>query len=86
MITHRLEEAKFLADKILMIEAGHIVEYTDCETFFTHPQTREQLSSLKRRLCKIPAALQDLSSLAGLLFLAVFRQGGRLAEERHQMS
>lgn len=33
MITHRLEEAKFLADKILMIESGHVVEYTDCETF-----------------------------------------------------
>ena len=47
MITHRLEEAKFLADKILMIEAGHIVEYTDCETFFTHPQTQRAAEFLK---------------------------------------
>lgn len=47
MITHRLEEAKFLADKILMIEAGHIVEYTDCKTFFTHPQTQRAAEFLK---------------------------------------
>ena len=47
MITHRLEEAKFLADKILMIEAGHIVEYTDCEAFFTHPQTQRAAEFLK---------------------------------------
>ena len=47
MITHRLEEAKFLADKILMIESGHVVEYTDCETFFTHPQTQRAADFLK---------------------------------------
>lgn len=47
MITHRLEEAKFLADKILMIESGHVVEYTDSETFFTHPQTQRAADFLK---------------------------------------
>lgn len=47
MITHRLEEAKFLADKVLMLEDGKVVEYSDAETFFTHPQTQRAADFLK---------------------------------------
>lgn len=47
MITHRLEEAKFLADKVLMLEAGKVVEYTDGPQFFTKPQTQRAEEFLK---------------------------------------
>lgn len=36
MITHRLEEAQFLADKVLMLEAGKVVAYLSVDDFFNH--------------------------------------------------
>lgn len=47
MVTHRLEEAQFLADKILMIENGKIVEFTDAKQFFTNPQTERAKAFIK---------------------------------------
>lgn len=47
MVTHRLEEAKFLGDKILMLEDGKVVEYTDAAQFFTSPTTERGKAFLK---------------------------------------
>lgn len=47
MITHRLEEAKFLADKVLMLAEGKVVEYTDAAQFFTKPQTQRAAEFLE---------------------------------------
>lgn len=40
MVTHRLEEAHFLADKVLMLQDGEVVEFTEASKFFTNPQTQ----------------------------------------------
>lgn len=70
MITHRLEEAKFLADKILMIESGHVVEYTDCETFFyaSSDAARRRLFE-SSEFVEYPQRKGNLSRSAGFLFL-----------------
>lgn len=47
MITHRLEEAKFLADRILFLADGKIVEFTEKKQFFTNPQTERAKDFLK---------------------------------------
>ena len=47
LMVHRLEEAKFLGDKILMLEDGKVVEYTDAAQFFTSPTTERGKAFLK---------------------------------------
>ncbi len=47
MVTHRLEEAKFLADRILMVDRGKVVEFTNCPDFFANPQTQRARDFLK---------------------------------------
>lgn len=47
MVTHRLEEAKFLADKVLMLENGKVIEFTDAQQFFTAPKTQRAQEFLK---------------------------------------
>ena len=37
MITHRLEEASFLADKVLMLEEGKVVAFLPVNEFFNNP-------------------------------------------------
>lgn len=47
MITHRLEEAKFLADRIMFLADGKILEFTDKDQFFKNPQTQRARDFLK---------------------------------------
>lgn len=47
MITHRLEEAQFLADKILMLDAGKIVAYVPVDDFFNKPINERVTDFLK---------------------------------------
>lgn len=46
MVTHRLAEAQLLADRILMLDAGAMVEYTAAEQFFRAPVTERARSYL----------------------------------------
>lgn len=39
LVTHELNFARRVADRIIFMDAGHIVENTDPETFFTAPKT-----------------------------------------------
>ena len=39
IVTHEMEFARAIADRILFLDGGSIVEQDDPETFFTHPQT-----------------------------------------------
>ncbi len=39
IVTHEMEFAKAVADRILFIEQGHIIEDSDPTTFFNHPKT-----------------------------------------------
>ncbi|MDD7363203.1 MAG: amino acid ABC transporter ATP-binding protein [Peptoniphilus sp.] len=39
IVTHEMEFAKHVADRILFLERGEVVEDSDPETFFEHPKT-----------------------------------------------
>lgn len=39
IVTHEMQFARAVADRILFLEAGNIIEDSDPETFFEHPQT-----------------------------------------------
>ena len=47
MITHRLEEASFLADKVLMLEEGKVVAYLPADKFFNNPSNERVSNFLK---------------------------------------
>lgn len=40
IVTHELQFAKAIADRILFLENGHIVEENDAKTFFAQPKTQ----------------------------------------------
>lgn len=49
IVTHEMNFAEKIADKVLFLEDGRILEQTDGKTFFSHPQTdraREFLESM----------------------------------------
>jgi peptide/nickel transport system ATP-binding protein len=58
LITHDLDFAADLADRVMVMYCGQIVENTDNNTFFTsplHPYSRALIQSLPQRgLCPIP--------------------------------
>lgn len=39
IVTHEMAFARAIADRIVFMDGGHIVEQSDPETFFTHPKT-----------------------------------------------
>ncbi|MDE5976859.1 MAG: amino acid ABC transporter ATP-binding protein [Turicibacter sp.] len=39
IVTHEMQFARAIADRIIFIDKGHIIEESDPETFFTHPKT-----------------------------------------------
>lgn len=39
IVTHEMQFARAIADRIIFIDEGHIIEETDPETFFTNPKT-----------------------------------------------
>lgn len=39
IVTHEMQFARAVADRIIMIDEGHIIEDEDPETFFTNPKT-----------------------------------------------
>ena len=47
MITHRLEEASFLADKVLMLEEGKVVAFLPVNEFFNNPSNERVANFLK---------------------------------------
>lgn len=47
MITHRLEEAKFLADRVMFLADGKILEFSEKDQFFQYPQTDRAREFLK---------------------------------------
>ena len=47
MITHRLEEASFLADKVLMLEEGKVVAFLPVDEFFNNPSNERVANFLK---------------------------------------
>lgn len=40
IVTHELQFAKAIADRVIFLEKGHIVEESDAETFFSQPKTQ----------------------------------------------
>ncbi|MEL6355557.1 MAG: phosphate ABC transporter ATP-binding protein PstB [Bacteroidota bacterium] len=38
IVTHNMQQARRIADKIAMLYLGELIEYTDTESFFTNPQ------------------------------------------------
>jgi len=38
IVTHNMQQARRIADKITMLYLGELIEYTDTESFFTDPQ------------------------------------------------
>ena len=52
VVTHEMDFARHVANRVVFMDAGVIVEQADAETFFTNPQqprTREFLQNYKRR-------------------------------------
>ncbi|MDR0960099.1 MAG: amino acid ABC transporter ATP-binding protein [Propionibacteriaceae bacterium] len=50
LVTHELSFARAVADQIILLDAGHVAEASDPETFFTHPESeraRTFLASLE---------------------------------------
>ena len=47
IVTHEMEFARKVANRILFIEEGHIVEDTDPETFFERPETERSRQFLE---------------------------------------
>ena len=39
LVTHQMNFAKRVADQVLFLEKGRIIEKTPCEQFFTEPQS-----------------------------------------------
>ena len=51
IVTHEMQFARAIADRVIFLEGGKIVEDSDPETFFDHPKTeraKQFLSSLRR--------------------------------------
>ncbi len=72
LITHDLGVVAEMADNILVMYAGQVVEYADAETIFTHPQhpyTSGLLQSIPRleeqaeRLYSIDGAVPDIQNM-----------------------
>ena len=40
IVTHEMEFARAIADRIIFLDEGKIVEESDPETFFTNPKTK----------------------------------------------
>jgi phosphate transport system ATP-binding protein len=40
IVTHNMQQAKRVADKVAMLYLGELIEYTDTKTFFTNPQQK----------------------------------------------
>ena len=52
VVTHEMDFARHVANRVVFMDAGVIVEQADAETFFTNPQqprTREFLQNYKQR-------------------------------------
>ena len=52
VVTHEMDFARHVANRVVFMDAGFIVEQADAETFFTNPQqprTREFLQNYKQR-------------------------------------
>ena len=47
IVTHEMNFARAVADRIVFIDGGIIVEETDPETFFEHPSTERAKQFLK---------------------------------------
>lgn len=39
IVTHEMQFARAIADRVMFLDGGHVVEETDPETFFTHPSS-----------------------------------------------
>ena len=39
LVTHQMNFAKRVADEVLFLEKGKVIEDTPCEQFFTNPQS-----------------------------------------------
>jgi polar amino acid transport system ATP-binding protein len=39
IVTHEMQFARAIADRIMFLDGGKVVEETDPESFFTNPQT-----------------------------------------------
>lgn len=50
VVTHEMNFAKEVADRILFLDGGHLVEEGDPLTFFTHPQSTRAKKFLKKIL------------------------------------
>ena len=50
MSSHDLHQARRLADDVLFLNAGRLVEHTDAATFFTAPASREARAFIRGEL------------------------------------
>lgn len=50
MSTHNLGQARRLADEVIFLDHGHVVEYTPAEVFFASPRSAEAISFMKGEL------------------------------------
>ena len=47
VVTHEVGSARQIADRVLMMDAGEIIEDSDHEAFFSNPQHERTRRSLK---------------------------------------
>jgi general L-amino acid transport system ATP-binding protein len=50
VVTHEMGFARTVADQILFMDQGEIVEQSDAETFFTHPRSERTKAFLSQIL------------------------------------
>jgi tungstate transport system ATP-binding protein len=50
MTTHDLGQARRLADEVLFLHRGRLVEYAPAPVFFSHPQSKEAAAFLEGKL------------------------------------
>lgn len=47
IVTHEMQFARAIADRVVFLDGGKVVENTDPETFFTNPQSKRAQDFLK---------------------------------------
>jgi ABC-type glutathione transport system ATPase component len=68
LVTHDLAVAKVLADELLVLRDGRVVEHADVHAFFdgpTHPYARELLATTAAQTLAVPTAAPDREAGVG---------------------